>query len=262
LVLALLALFVALGGTAVGESAMTAANELITGKQIKNKSVTSADIKDNSLRRSDIRAGAVTSDEVADGSLRAADFQAGQLPAGERGPSGQTGAAGPQGPKGEIGAAGPQGPTGETGPLGPQGLAGPPGTAVKFAADTTPTNQALPNCNGGTILLTIPVEVSSVGLVAIYVEARFRTSLGSGQVIVDEPNDPLLDCEQVLQTDSATNELRRTLPGTITGTTGRGSWLVFRATPGARSYQLRLGHLGNVSGRADVDEYRFWVMPL
>jgi hypothetical protein len=86
LVLALIALFVALGGTAVGA-------RLITGKDIRDRSITSRDIKDRSLL--------------------ARDFQRGQLPRGLPGPQGEPGrqgVPGPQGPQGPIGPAGPAGP--------------------------------------------------------------------------------------------------------------------------------------------------------
>lgn len=75
MVVAMLALFVATGGTAV------AAKTLITGKQIKNSSITGVDIKNKSLTAADIR---------------------GQL----RGLRGLTGAAGPPGAKGDKGDPG------------------------------------------------------------------------------------------------------------------------------------------------------------
>lgn len=67
LVVAFIALFVAGAGTA-------GAARLITGKQIKNSSITSSDIKDRSLLKK--------------------DFKPGQLPAGPAGPQGLQGAAG------------------------------------------------------------------------------------------------------------------------------------------------------------------------
>ena len=85
LVIALVALFVALGGT--GYAALT---------------VTSKNVKDNSL----------TGKDVKDRSLKAADFGAGQLPAGAQGPAGQAGPQGPAGPAGPQGPAGPAGPSG------------------------------------------------------------------------------------------------------------------------------------------------------
>ncbi|MET0836431.1 MAG: hypothetical protein ABWY97_06595 [Thermoleophilaceae bacterium] len=88
MVVAFLALCVALSGTAVGESAVTSAQKLITGKQIKNRSVTGVDIKSNSL----------TSGAIKNQSLLRADFKLGELPAG---PAGAKGDVGPQGPKGD-----------------------------------------------------------------------------------------------------------------------------------------------------------------
>jgi hypothetical protein len=86
LVVAMVALFVALSGTAVATTSM-----LITGKQVKNGSLTGADVKNRSLTPRDFR-----------GSVR--------------GPQGLPGPAGPQGPQG------PQGPHGPQGPPNPNGL--------------------------------------------------------------------------------------------------------------------------------------------
>ena len=76
MVVALLALFVAMGGT--GYAALS-----ITGKNVKNGSLTGADVKNNSLRSADVK----------NGNLLAKDFKAGQLPAGARGPQGPPGPA-------------------------------------------------------------------------------------------------------------------------------------------------------------------------
>ena len=96
MMVAFLALCVALSGTAVGESAVTSAQKLITGKQIKNRSVTGVDIKSNSL----------TSGAIKNQSLLRADFKIGELPVGPAGARGDVGAQGPQGPKGDPGANG------------------------------------------------------------------------------------------------------------------------------------------------------------
>lgn len=84
MIVALLALFVALGG--VGYAAVK-----INGKSIRNRSIPGKKVKKNSL----------TSKEVRNQSLLAKDFRAGQLPRGETGP---TGAAGPPGVTGASGA--------------------------------------------------------------------------------------------------------------------------------------------------------------
>jgi hypothetical protein len=86
-VVSVLALFVALGGSAT-------AALLVTGKNVKNGSLTGADIKNNSVASADVK----------DGALLAKDFKRGQLPAG---PPGAAGPAGPQGTAGPAtGAAG------------------------------------------------------------------------------------------------------------------------------------------------------------
>ena len=87
---ALLALFVALGGT--GYAALT-----ITGKNVRNGSLAGADLKNNSVKSIDI----------ANGSLLSKDFKAGQLPAGQPGAQGQQGPQGQQGEKGDQGPIGP-----------------------------------------------------------------------------------------------------------------------------------------------------------
>jgi hypothetical protein len=69
--LALLALFIAVGGTA------TAAT-IITGRQVRDNSLTTNDVRNNSLTHRDVR----------DRSLLARDFRRGQLPRGPEGPPG------------------------------------------------------------------------------------------------------------------------------------------------------------------------------
>ena len=94
MIVAMLALFVALTGTAVATT-----SALITGNQIKNSSITGLDVKNKSLTPKDFR-----------GSVR--------------GPRGLRGLAGPQGSQGSQGAQGAQ---------GAQGVQGPAGTALAYA---------------------------------------------------------------------------------------------------------------------------------
>ena len=115
--LALIALFVALGGTSY-------AAVVVTGKQVKNSSLTGVDVKNESLTGADIKK--LTGKDVTDGSLAAADFGAGQLPAGPQGP------AGPPGAKGETGATGPAGPKGQDG----EDATPPAPTSATFPGDT------------------------------------------------------------------------------------------------------------------------------
>lgn len=97
-VVAYLALFVALGGSSY--AAIT-----VTGKNVKNRSLTARDVKRNSL----------TTKEIRNRSLLARDFKLGQLPAGATGPTGAGGPAGATGPGGPQGPIGPQGLKGDTG---------------------------------------------------------------------------------------------------------------------------------------------------
>ena len=81
-VVATIALFAALGGSSY-------AALRISGREIVNNSVRSADLRNNDVRGRDIRNGTVTSRDVRDSSLLARDFAAGQLPAGPPGPPAQ-----------------------------------------------------------------------------------------------------------------------------------------------------------------------------
>lgn len=97
---ALVALVAALGGTSY--AAIT---------------VTSSNVRNNSLTGTDIRNSTITGADVKNRSLTPADFK-GALPAGAQGAAGPQGATGAQGPKGDAGAAGAKGDKGDKGPKG------------------------------------------------------------------------------------------------------------------------------------------------
>lgn len=82
MVVAMIALFVALSGTAVATTSV-----LITGKQIKNGSITGADIKNKSVPAAKLKG----------------NFRGARGVAGAPGPVGPQGPQGPQGPKGDTG---------------------------------------------------------------------------------------------------------------------------------------------------------------
>jgi hypothetical protein len=84
---ALIALFVALGGSAYSALSLPA----------------------NSVGTRQLKKDAVISSRVKNGSLMLRDFKRGQVPAG---PTGPAGAVGPVGPSGPVGAVGPRGPAG------------------------------------------------------------------------------------------------------------------------------------------------------
>jgi len=86
MVVALIALFVALGGTSYSVV------------HFAKNSVDSSAIKNGAVHRADLARSAVDSSKVADHTLLARDFKTGQLP------SGPQGVQGPPGPKGDPGA--------------------------------------------------------------------------------------------------------------------------------------------------------------
>lgn len=106
---ALLALFVALGGT----------------------SYAAVKLAPNSVKAKHIVAGAVGTSEVKDGSLLTSDFKAGQLSAGP------------------AGATGPQGDPGDPGGTGPQGPPGAPGEDGRSALDTLEADETVRGFVGG-----------------------------------------------------------------------------------------------------------------
>jgi hypothetical protein len=87
-VLAIVALFVALGGSSYAAVSV-----------LPRASVGTPQLKQS----------AVNSKKVQDGSLLVKDFKQGELPAGPQGPQGTQGDQGPQGPQGPSGPSGPQG---------------------------------------------------------------------------------------------------------------------------------------------------------
>jgi hypothetical protein len=85
-VIAIVALFVALGSTSVAAVSLTTKNS-VGAKQIKKDAV----------RASEIKSRAVGTSEVRNGALLAEDFKAGQLPAGAKGDKGDKGDTGDTG---------------------------------------------------------------------------------------------------------------------------------------------------------------------
>jgi hypothetical protein len=124
--LGLLALFVALSGTAY---AATLPRNSVGTAQLKRNAVTSAKVKPRSLLGS--------------------DFRRGQLPAGPQGPQGARGPEGPPGARGAEGATGARGAEGPVGPRGPQGPAG--ATNVTVRQGDLAMGVASATCNPGEV---------------------------------------------------------------------------------------------------------------
>ena len=141
-VVAYLALFAALGGSAY--AAVT-----VTGKNIKDGTVTGRDVKNRSLGTSKLSASAVSS-------LSGQRGPAGpEGPQGARGPVGPTG---PIGPRGETGSPGPAGPVGPAGPQGPSGISG-------YQLAVTPVAQAvtIPVNGSGNVEVDCPGDMRALG---------------------------------------------------------------------------------------------------
>lgn len=136
LVVSIVALVVAMGGSAVAATTL-----LIHTRNIADGAVTSAKLHD----------GAVTNHKLANGSVGLAKLDV-QLKHDLSGAGSARGViTGPQGPKGDNGSQGPKGDKGDAGPAGPQGIAGRDGFNPALAVDNVPaatageTQSNLPN---------------------------------------------------------------------------------------------------------------------
>jgi hypothetical protein len=125
--LALLALFVALGGTSVAATNALLPRNSVASPQVVNGSLLKADLAQKTIRALKGNSG----------------------PRGAGGQKGATGAQGPAGPASTV--PGPQGPTGSRGPTGPKGLAGLLGpTGQTGARGPTGPNSTVPGPEGPT----------------------------------------------------------------------------------------------------------------
>ncbi len=113
----ILGLVVATAGTAT-------AAKLITGKQIKDGSISSKDLS-KAVQKQLAKTGAAGAQGPA-GQPGANGANGGN---GANGPPGANGLPGAKGPVGDTGPAGDDGPVGDTGPTGPAGTTGPQGPA-------------------------------------------------------------------------------------------------------------------------------------
>jgi hypothetical protein len=154
-VIALIALFVALAGTATAGSVA-----LITGAQIKNGSITGADVKKKSLTAAHVR-----------GAVR-----------GARGTSGPSGPAGPPGVAGPTGPTGPQGPPGLQTIKGYQASGTIAGGTVNTLSATCPAGEGIVSGGGFTSSGTIFLDHRSGNGWAIGVD-NFDSSLSADAVV-------------------------------------------------------------------------------
>jgi hypothetical protein len=163
MVVALIALFVALGGVA------GAATTMVTTQMLRDNSVTRAKIAVNSINSAKIEDGSIQSKDLA-GSIRGQKGVPGdEGETGARGPAGAKGETGETGARGPTGADGPAGPTGATGPqgaTGAQGTAGATGAAGVSRVWSTGTVDLSNAGNAGTSVVTAGTTVKSLPLAA------------------------------------------------------------------------------------------------
>jgi hypothetical protein len=139
-----MAVIVAVIALVLSAGAGATASMMITGKQIKNNSVTTKDIKNRTLKAKDLSLGAKKK-------LR-----------GATGPAGERGATGPAGPAGQVGPAG---------AAGAAGLPGLPGISGFQLVNSVPLQ--IP---GGLSALSAPVTASCpAGKKALSATAGFAT---------------------------------------------------------------------------------------
>lgn len=141
-VMSTIAVFAALGGTAVAATQINGADirdGSVAGAKLRANAVGTREVAQGSLTGRDLRRGAVGAAAIANGAIaerhldaRLRQQIAARGGAGATGPVGPAGPAGAAGPKGETGPPGERGPAGESslqGEAGPQGPTGPQGPA-------------------------------------------------------------------------------------------------------------------------------------
>jgi hypothetical protein len=137
---AVLALVLGLGGTAT-------AAKLIGSKDVKNNSLTGADVKNGSIGAKDLS-------KAAKLELRGAAGTAASGAAGSTGAAGATGSVGPVGPQGPAGPKGDQGAPGAQGATGEKGEKGDIGPSNAFS--TGKGSWTAPDSMGAVLTLNLP----------------------------------------------------------------------------------------------------------
>jgi hypothetical protein len=151
-VIATLALFVALGGTAAA-----GAHVWITGANVRNGSLTGRDVANRSLSAKKLKLRTVTGALVRDGSLRTADFNQDDLKA----LVGTAGATGPAGPAGPAGAKGDEGKKGDPGSSDIVRDAASGSSATNYANDDVLLSHAVPADGGWLVWAQLDVTNTS-----------------------------------------------------------------------------------------------------
>lgn len=150
LIVALVALFVALGGSAYAALALPK----------------------NSVGSAQLINGAVTPTKLSQASKRALSRPGPKGETGAPGPKGDLGPKGDPGPKGETGAQGPEGPKGDAGAKGDTGAAGPGARILSWdeAAGATPVRETIGTVLGDTFSAECLIPGAGEAEVKLYVQ--------------------------------------------------------------------------------------------
>jgi hypothetical protein len=177
-------------GTAVADSLITGAdikNRSVEGRDLANATITQAQVKNETLGSQDLRNGHVLSEDIRNGDIKVQDLSKEALRALDHGDdAGKPGAPGARGPKGDTGPRGPAGQDGRDGVSGYESI-GPP--LAPWKVDTDPGNRQTGfhdiqvNCPAGKVAVSGGVEVTNNQMMP------FVTVHGSHPAAVD-PVDP------------------------------------------------------------------------
>jgi hypothetical protein len=148
MVVALISLAIALGGTSVAAVNQLAANSVGTS-QLKSNAVTTPKIKNNAVNASKIAGNAVNAAKIANNAVTSSEIKNASIQPADLSTSAKT--------------SGPPGPPGSPGPTGPQGAAGvaPPGYVAQVTSQTGDTavessSTAYVDLIGATQTITVP----------------------------------------------------------------------------------------------------------
>ncbi len=194
LAVAVLALFVALGG------GVAAASGLISGKQIENQTIALSKLTSGAVHRLHGQKGATgaTGATGAPGANGAAGAQGPPGPKGDPGADGAPGAQGPPGPKGDPGADGASGAQGPPGPKGDPGTNGTDGVNAPLTFEYANSQVTDPGSCGtawadityDSIIVVTP-EIDGSYTVTKYIKGTFVTIADA-----PEPNDSTCSTSQ------------------------------------------------------------------
>lgn len=273
----LLALFVALSGTAYAAT-KTAPKNSVASKSIRKKAVTKPKVAPNAINGS----------KVADGSLTGADIAVatlGTVPSASRAASATTAESAAAATKAEsattaqnaakaddadrLGGAAPGSYVKGSDAIAAGALAGTytaptlRGSAVGTAAGTTgvfapDTCDASSSVSGPSVTITVPAS----GLVEFLVRTRFQTVGGNSlnACLAVDGGSPI----PLLSSTSLTGDTRYSLPGSTTGTNDESlaAWRPIFTSPGNHTFELNIGRTGVNPGTNQVNNRLLLVRAL